>query len=67
MAVWPKVYRDFKGTIDGALLDQTLDDLNEVHIVQDSSEILQINLDLPTHRDDLIGNAPASLESIADG
>ena len=65
MAVWPKVYRDFEGTIDGTLLDQTLDDLNEIHIVQDSSEILQINLDLPPHRNDLIGNTPASLDSIA--
>ena len=65
MAVWPKVYRDFEGTIDGALLDQTLDSLNEVHIVQDSNEILQVNLDLPTHRKDLVGTAPHSLDAIA--
>ena len=65
MAVWPKVYRDFEGTIDGALLDQTLDSLNEVHFVQDSNEILQVNLDLPTHRKDLVGTAPHSLDAIA--
>ena len=66
MAVWPKVYRDFEGTIDGALLDQTLDRLDEVHIVQSSNEILQINLDLPTHRNDLIGTEPHSLDAIAE-
>jgi len=65
MAVWPKVYRDFEGTIDGGLLDQTLDDLNDVHIVQDSNEILQINLDVPTHRQDLIGTQRYSVHAIA--
>ena len=65
MAVWPRAYRDFEGTIDGALLDQTLDDLSEVHIVQSSDEILQVNLDLPTHRRDLVGTQPADFENIA--
>mgnify|MGYP006222334227 CR=1 FL=1 len=65
MAVWPKVYRDFEGTIDGGLLDQTLDDLNDGHIVQDSNEILQINLDVPTHRQDLIGTQRYSAHAIA--
>lgn len=63
--VWPRRYGDFTGTVDHGLIEAAMSRTDDICVVTDSDEALQVNLDVLGHRDDLIGTAPASIETIA--
>ncbi|MBM3508833.1 MAG: hypothetical protein FJX61_01655 [Alphaproteobacteria bacterium] len=63
--VWPRRYGDFALTVDLDFVKNAVDGEGDIHVVTDSDEALQLNLDVENHLPNFLGRAPADPTAIA--